>query len=105
MGKIYVDNTEMLVILPDVFDCETLILEAQRSLNAWDHLLNATGWALNPAKCYWYLIDYKCVKGMWTYEHRSNFDLSIPLPDGLRATIQQTHTDEAKKMLGVWSTP
>jgi hypothetical protein len=27
MGEIYVDNTNMLVILPDVFDCKTLILE------------------------------------------------------------------------------
>jgi hypothetical protein len=29
MGKIFVDNTNMLFILPDVFDCETFISEAQ----------------------------------------------------------------------------
>jgi hypothetical protein len=102
MGEIYVEDTNMLVILPDVF-CKTLISEAQQSLNAWAHLFNATGGVLNPAKCYWYVVDYKCIKGVWTYEHRSNFNLSIPLPDGLQVTIQQTHTDKAKKMLGYGS--
>ncbi len=37
----------MLVILPDVFDCKTLILEVQQSLDAWAHRLNATGGVLN----------------------------------------------------------
>jgi hypothetical protein len=78
---------------------------AQKSLDAWAGLLNATGGALNPDKCYWYLLSYTCANGEWRYNHQTNFTLTIPLLDGARAKIQQTNIDEAKKMLGIWSTP
>ncbi len=103
MGKIYINNTDMLVILPDVFDCKTLILEAQQSLDALTHLLNATGGALNPEKCYWYLVDYKYVKGVWTYKHRSNFNLSTCCR--MVCKQQSSKLIQTKPKLGVWSTP
>jgi hypothetical protein len=53
MGEIYVDGSNLLVCLAGVLDLETVVVEAQRSLNAWAQLLNATGGALNPNKCYW----------------------------------------------------
>ena len=33
MGEIYVDNTDLLTILPDVFDSDALLLAAQNNLN------------------------------------------------------------------------
>jgi hypothetical protein len=105
MGKIYVDDSNLLVFLADKFDCRKLMQVAQKSLDAWAGLLNATGGALNPNKCYWYLVSYTCTNGEWGYNHRTNFTLTIPLQDGARAKIQQTNIDKAKKMLGVWSTP
>jgi hypothetical protein len=63
MGEIYVDDTNMLVILPDAFDCNELVSKAQQSLNAGAHLLNPTGGVLNQQKCYWYLVSYEFNKG------------------------------------------
>jgi hypothetical protein len=105
MDEIYIDNSNLLEFLADKFDCGKLMQVAQKSLDAWTGLLNATGGALNPNKCYWYLVSYTCTNGEWRCDHRTNFTLTIPLPDGARAKIQQTNIDEAKKMLGVWSTP
>ncbi len=67
--------------------------------------MNATGGALNPDKCYWYLIYYECRNGVWEYGHTENYSLTIPLPNNTRAKISQLHVTEAKKMLGVWSNP
>jgi hypothetical protein len=105
MGNIYVVDSNLLVFLADEFDCGKLMQLAQKSLDAWAGFLNATGGALNPNKCYWYLVPYTCANSEWRYDRQTNFTLTIPLPDGARAEIQQTNIDEAKKMLGVWSTP
>ncbi len=105
MGEIYVDDFNILVFLAGILDCKQLMNITQASLEAWAELLNATGGTLNPAKCYWYLVAYICINGKWEYNHVTTFNLFIPLPDGLRAAINQTHINEAKKMLSVWSTP
>jgi hypothetical protein len=105
MGEIYVDDSDLLVFLANKFDHRKLMQVAQKCLDTWAGLLNATGGTLNPDKCYWYLVSYTCVNGDWEYDHLTEFTLTIPLPDGAQAEIQQTSIDEAKKMLGVWSTP
>ncbi len=105
MGEIYVDDSNLLVCLARVLDLETVVAEAQRSLNAWAQLLNTTGGALNSDKCYWYAVHYVCINGEWMYGPRSECTLTIPLPDSSQAEIQQVNLEVAKKMLGVWSTP
>jgi hypothetical protein len=52
MGEIYVDNTDLLTILPDVFDSDAGLLATQKNLDKWAKQLIATGGVLNPDKCY-----------------------------------------------------
>jgi hypothetical protein len=82
MVEIYVDDSDLLVCLAEALNLETVVEEAQCSLNAWAQLLNATGGALNPNKCYWYAVHYICISGEWAYGLRSECTLTIPLPDG-----------------------
>jgi hypothetical protein len=63
MGEIYVDDTDLLTILPKVFDSGAILLAAQKNLDKWAELLIATGGALNPDKCCWYMVSYVCHKG------------------------------------------
>jgi hypothetical protein len=105
MGEIYVNDMDLFTLLLDVPDLETLMEITQGNLNKWARLLNATGGALNPDKCYWYLIYYKCRNGVWEYGYTENYSFTIPLPNNTRAKISQLHITEAKKMLGVWSNP
>jgi hypothetical protein len=52
MGEIYMDNTNLLTILADKYDKSKVLQRAQVNLTKWAHLLNATGGAPNPSKCY-----------------------------------------------------
>jgi hypothetical protein len=105
MGQIFVDDTDLLKFLQGLYDIEELMNSAQRDLDKWTELLIATGGALNPGKCYWYLVKYKCANGVWEHDHNGSYKMSIPLPDGSRQEITQVNHNESKKMLGVWSNP
>jgi hypothetical protein len=105
MGEIYVDDTDLLTILQDVFDSEEVIRTAQKNLDKWAELLIATGGALNPDKCYWYMVSYVCQDGKWLYDDTKLFELTIILPDRTRKDITQLRVTDSKKMLGVWSAP
>jgi hypothetical protein len=53
------------------------------------HLLNATGGALKPEKCFWYLIDYICKEGEWKYAEMVPREMVITNPDGTKSPIKQ----------------
>jgi hypothetical protein len=104
MGEIYVDNTDLLTILADEYDKNKVLQRAQVNLTKWAHLLNATGGALNPSKCYWYMIAHKYHEGQWVYDDEPPLgNLKIPLLDGTEVKIACLPVTEARKMLGVWS--
>ena len=105
MGEIFVDDTDLLNILMDVIDITELMEITQGNLDKWARLLIATGGALKPGKCYWYLISYVVNNGVWEYDENFKHSLSIQLPDGSRQEIEQLKTNESRKMLGVWSNP
>ncbi|KAL3763715.1 hypothetical protein ACHAWU_008037, partial [Discostella pseudostelligera] len=103
LGEMYVDDTDLIIMKPEYKSAEDVKADAQLSIDAWANLLISTGGALNPDKCYWYNVDYKCVDGEWVYSELVDWGLSIPLPDGNRKEIARANVDEAKKMLGIWS--
>ena len=105
MGEIFVDDTDLLTILQGSFSVSKVLTTAQTNLDKWANLLIATGGALNPSKCYWYLITYKCINGKWEYNDDRKYRLSIALPNGSHTEITQLSVDEEKKILGVWSSP
>jgi len=105
LGEMYVDDTDLIIMKPEYKSAEDVKADAQLSIDAWANLLISTGGALNPDKCYWYNVDYKCVDGEWVYSELVDWGLSIPLPDGNRKEIARANVDEAKKMLGIWSCP
>jgi hypothetical protein len=65
----------------------------------------ATGGALNPSKCYWYMAYYVCQNGQREYGNTVQHRLTILLPGGDCKAIEQLPVTEEKKMLGVWSSP
>ncbi len=106
MGEIYVDDTNLLTILAEEYDKNKVIQQAQVNLTKWAHLLNVTGGALNPSKCYWYMIAHKYHEGQWVYNNEPPLgNLKIPLPDGTKAESAYLPVTEVRKMLGVWSSP
>ncbi len=82
-----------------------ILLAAQNNLNKWAKLLIATGGALNPDKCYWYMVLYVCREEEWMYDDTKLYELTIILPDETRRAITQLHVTDSPKILGVWSLP
>ncbi len=105
MGEIYVDDMDLLTILPDVFDSDAILLAVQNNLDKWAKLLIATGGALNPDKCYWYMVSYVYHEREWMYDDTKLYELTIILPDGTCRAITQLRVTDSRKMLGVWSLP
>ncbi len=67
MGTLFVDDTDLYTWREDILDPGDLWCQAQLELEHWSCLLNATGGALKPEKCFWYLLDYVCEEGQWMY--------------------------------------
>ena len=73
----------------------------------WGKLLVSTGGALKPSKSFYYLVDYEW-KDDGTWEYLELVDLpaiTIPLPDGTSAPIDQLPVDKSKKTLGIQTNP
>ena len=105
MGEMFVDDTDLIVMRPELRTVEEVCAEMQSAVWNWGTNLNATGGGLKGPKCYLWLIDYECVDGTWKYSVKVDWALSIPLPDGTSCLIDQKDSNEAMKMLGVWSCP
>jgi hypothetical protein len=79
------------------------------SIVNWGNLLIATGGALKPIKCSYYLILFGWKSdGTWVYADNvgnDDFTIGIPLADGSLAEIEQLPVTTAVKMLGLKPLP
>ncbi len=57
MGALLVDDTDLYTWKEHIMDPGELWFQTQIELEKWSCLLNATGGALKPEKCFWYLLD------------------------------------------------
>ena len=81
----------------------------QESIYNWGRLLIATGGAFKPPKCIFHLLSFDWSReGKWRYaqnEDNTDYDISVPMPDGSYAPIAHLSVDTAKETLGVFSCP
>ncbi len=57
MAAMFVDDVDLYTWGEDILDPGKLWCQAHIDLEHWSCLLNATGGALKPEKCFWYLIN------------------------------------------------
>ena len=105
MGAMYVDDLDMYTWKDAITDPLELTIQAQKEVTQWSLLLNATGGALKPEKCFWYLLDYTCHEGEWFYATHPGFELFVTNPDGSRSGIRQEDAATSKKTLGIYDAP
>ena len=105
MGALFVDVADLYTSNVKLKDQETLFSQTQLRLDTWSNLLQATGGALKPEKCFWCQIGYTCKEGEWSYSEVSSGDLAITNLDGTKNIIQQKSVDESMKTLGVYNSP
>jgi hypothetical protein len=105
MGAMFVDDLDLYTWREVIQDPLDLILQAQKEMSQWSLLLNATGGALKPEKCFWYLLDYTCNEGEWSYAVHSDFNLFVNNPDRSKSSIKQEGVQTSKKTLGIYDSP
>ena len=79
--------------------------QTQGNLDQWSKLLQASGGALKPEKCFWYSLDYKCDAGIWSYVETNDFELTITNAEGEEIIIEQKNPTMSMKTLGVNDAP
>ncbi len=83
----------------------------QSSVNGWGQKLIASGGALKPSKCFYYLVDYEWLEtGEWRYrrfdeEDLQRFAIRVPTPQGNNVEIEYLGVDDARKTLGSMTCP
>jgi hypothetical protein len=98
MGYLFVDDTNMYTWRDHILGPGEPWVQTQLKIEHWSCLLNATGGALKSEKCWWYLLDYKCVNGEWTYANIIPTDLFITNLDGTKSPIKQEEVPYPKRL-------
>ncbi len=110
VGGLFMDDTDLTYV--DMRTVES-ILEAhsrlQESVINWGRLLIATGGALKPGKCSYYLISFKWkADGTWVFEDNvihPDLPIGVPLADGSLVEIEHLPVSSAIKTLGSMTCP
>ncbi len=105
MGALFINDTNMYTWQENILDPGELWAQMQIEIKQWSCLLNATGGALKPEKCWWYLLDYTCVDFEWTYADIVPRELLITNPDGTKSAIKQKEVTVFKRTLGIYDAP
>ncbi len=109
-GGLFVDDTNLFHL--DMRVRETVI-EAhgrlQDTVINWGKLLIATGGALKPKKCSFYLMSFRWkADGTWEYDQNGlnpNFALGVPMADGSLEQIKHLPVGKGIKTLGSMTCP
>jgi hypothetical protein len=101
MGTLFVDDTDLYTWKDGLLDPGELWLQTQLELTQWSTLLNATGEALKPEKCFWYMLDHTCEDGEWSNAEMTPRQLFVTNSDSTKSQINQEEVTVSKKTLGI----
>ena len=102
-GFAYVDDCDLLYLGDDV---DEVFEGLQGIITMWDKLMEVTGAALAPDKCWWYLICFHWKQGKWKcIDEGSAFDLRVRNKNGIEESLKYLPGHEAREMLGVYIAP
>ena len=99
----YVDDTDMFIFAKPDEQVEEVLDRAQTLANRWTQALWATGGALRPEKCWWYLVDFKWVGSKWKYVtiEESNGRITVPNHEEVDTAVERVEFDKPMRTLGV----
>ena len=108
VGYAYVDNTNQVKTEKHKGeDIGQIVAQMQKAVDCWETGIRATGGAIRPEKCHWYLMDYKWENSQWKLStiEETKFNLMVLNSKGNRELIKRKEYDNPEITLGVYCTP
>ena len=105
---IYVNDSNLLHLAQSTPTDAEFLASVQAATVDWTGLVHASGGSLKPAKCFWYMLGWKWVRGVARLKSLAElpqFPLMIPQPGGAMAAINLHPVDKPEKKLGVYVCP
>ena len=83
-------------------DVNDVIELSQQSQTYLEQLIASTGGAMNPAKSFWWLINFQWHQGEWSMSKIDDVDAEIKVfnPHGELEALERVEVDESRKLLG-----
>jgi len=102
VGFAFVNNTDLCITHP-LNQATAVAKHMQGSVSNWEGLLWASGKALIPDKCFWYLLDFEYKHGHWNYMAKQQLTSLLFVHDaaGAHTTISRLEPYEVHHTLGV----
>ena len=99
----YVDDTDIFLFGRSDESILELIDRAQSMAIIWCNSLWATGGALRPEKCWWYLVQFRWVGSKWKYCSIDDQPAELIVPDcnEIPTTVERIEYIVPKRTLGV----
>ncbi len=102
----FVDDCDVIQVAKSTATSGTEVADQiQAAMNTWDGGLRATGGALVPRKSFWYLLDFKWEKNLWSAKTKAEMEdveLTILDPAGTVSALEQLETADARETLGIY---
>jgi Reverse transcriptase (RNA-dependent DNA polymerase) len=105
VGYAFVDDTDLVIAGPEFETSGSTAAAMQEALRIWEGCLRASGGAIEPSKTFWYGINFEWQDGNWSYQERSDDNLTVRGPSRNEETLEQVGVDEARRTLGVRLAP
>jgi hypothetical protein len=102
---VFVDDANVMYTQDVNTTGKQLRVEMQDVVDHWEGGLCATGGAIEPSKCYWYLIDQEWTNNHWQYQHIDHMPGDISIQDNrgnTQVTVQRYQPFHAEETLGVF---
>ncbi len=108
-ATLYMGNTDLIHIdLTKDKSVDEVNYAIQNSVNSWGNLLIATGKVLQPSKCFYSIISFEWINGIWKYANnllKRELGITVPLPRGSAAAINHKSNNHAEKTLSTMTSP
>jgi hypothetical protein len=105
VGYAFVDDTDLIATNRLGTNSDATLNSMQEALRVWEGCLRASGGAIEPAKTFWYGIDFAWDKGNWKYQEEWDRTLEVRNPGGTMEILEQVDVSEARRTLGVRLAP
>lgn len=104
-GFAFVDDSDIIAVSNSKVNPTDTLTKMQSVLDQWEQVAKTTGGAIEPKKCWSYLVHFEWDKSAWKYGSNTDKKLYALDADNKKQEINVISSSQAEKMLGVFLAP